>query len=60
MKLFTRKTTKLKERIQSLEEHIGAVYVIKDDYAEHQADSQAYNNTLERRVKTLEDKKGKK
>lgn len=57
----------LKKRLQSLEEHIGAVYVRKDGYGEHQADSQSWSSSIERRLKDVEEfvkeskqKKGKK
>lgn len=68
MSIFKRKSryTQLKERVQSLEEKLGIVFVRKDDWDEHQADSEAYSNTFERRLKNVEefvkdnDKKGKK
>lgn len=66
MSIFKRKTS-LKRRVESLEEFLGAVFVLKPgyDYAEHQADSEAYGNTVGRRLKDIEEfvkenKKGKK
>ncbi len=64
MKLFKRKN-KVLDRLRSLEEHVGAVFVNKDDYSEHQADSEAWGKTLENRLKQVEEfvketKKGKK
>lgn len=64
MSLFRRRS--LRKRLRSLEEHVGAVYVHKDDYSEHQADSEAWVTTIERRLKAVEEfvkentKKGKK
>ena len=65
MSIFKRKTS-LKKRVESLEEYLGVVFVVKPgyDYAEHQEDSEAYRNTpvvrLKNVEKQLEDKKGRK
>lgn len=63
MGIFKRRNS-LKKRVASLEEYIGAVYVHKSDYDynEHQVDQNSYNNTIEGRLKKVENstKKGKK
>lgn len=61
MKLFRRKTTKLEERIASLENRLGVGYVLRDGYSEHITDEYGEVPTLKRDVKELQNqKKGRK
>lgn len=63
MKLFKRKKT-LEKRIESLENYFGLFYhVDTDGYNEHKQDGDdkwTKLGKLEERIKTLEEKKGKK
>lgn len=54
MNIFKRRNS-LKNRLQSLEEYIGVVYVHKPDFSEHQPDSDEWGSTLVRRIKAVEE-----
>lgn len=58
MALFKRKTTKLKERIYSLEQYLGTVYGDKEGYFEHVNDEYGLLPNLVKSVDRL--KEGKK
>jgi len=51
MKLFNKTLT----RLQSLEEKIGLLYIHRDDYSEHIADTESYGHTLEKRIAQIEE-----
>lgn len=60
MKIFKSRTAKLKERIYSLEQYLGAVYGDKEGYHEHVNDEYGLLPNLEKSVDKLKEAKGKK
>lgn len=60
MKFFKTRTKKLEERIASLEQYIGAIHTTEDGYSEHYAREWGKLPNIEKDVKALQEKKGKK